>query len=298
MPATILHDNGRLRLFVDRRRLAPNLGPVYCRLLEREVLARGGSLKGGAGKPSDLDVVLCSTRPAKQHTETNLDAQGIDGYFVLGRHLPEWKHVFKIQLILDHIDSHPQPELLLHLDATDVLVVGELQTAVDAFLNEGSCDLLFGAEKESAPGSRTTRGITDAERQFIERIEDFERNTYVQPFRHLNAGCFIGRKEAIRELFTRALEIWKSSPLATVLGNGNHLVDDDQLILRELHRIHHPRVRIDHRCSVFQNLFAIKRSELAVDRRVARGPVFVAEYLKHLVFLLGRRARRAVPARS
>jgi len=297
VPATILHDNGRHRVFADRRWLVPNLGPVFCRLLEREVLGRQGSSRGRVRKPHDLDVVLCSTRPARQYTETILDALGIDGYVVLGRHLPEWKHVFKIQLVLEHIERHPQPALLLHLDATDVLVVGELQSAVAAFLGEGSCDLLFGAEKGSAPGSRSTGGITSAERLFIERIEEFERSTYQRPFRHLNAGCFIGRKEAVRELFSEALAVRQSWPLTTVLRNGNRLADDDQLILRELHRTHHPRVRIDHLNAVFQNLFAIRRSELAVERRIARGPGFVAEYLRHLAFIVRSRARRGAQAR-
>jgi len=257
VPATILHDNGRLRAFVDPKRLIPNLGPVYCRILEKEVLADSG-LRGDTVKPRDLDVVLCRTRSVKQYTERVLDALGIDGYFVLGRHLSEWRHVHKIQLVLDHVNRHPQPELLLHLDAPDVLVVGKLDSAADVFLNELSCDLLFGAEKGSAPGSGSTTGITAAERSFIERIEDFERSTYRPPACHLNAGCFIGRKEAIRELFAKVLETRGSWPLSSVLSNGNHLADDDQLILRELHRTHHPQVQIDHQNAVFQNLFAIR----------------------------------------
>ena len=292
MPATILHDNGRTRAFVDSRRLVPNLGPVYCRVLKKEVLA-DRRLRGHAVKPRTLDVVLCSTRPSKQYTERGLDALGIDGYVVLGRNLSEWKHVHKIQLVLDYVIRHPGPELLLHLDATDVLVVGELQTATDVFQNEFSCDLLFGAEKGSAPGSNTTAGITTVEKSFIERIEEFERDTYRAPACHLNAGCFIGRKEAIRELFTKVLKDRESWPISSELSNGNLLADDDQLILRELHRTHHPRVQIDHQNAVFQNLFAIKRSELAVDRRVVHGPTFFVELLKHLAFLIGNRVRRS-----
>lgn len=298
MPATILHDNGRGRMWVDRKRLVPNLGPVYCRMIEREVLARPGISPGGVDTPDDLDVVLCSTRSKKQYTEHLLDAQGIVGYSVLGRHLPEWKHIHKIQLILEHIDSHPKPELLLHLDATDVLVVGELRSAVNAFLKTSSCGLLFGAEKNSAPGSSTTNGITAVERQLIETIEDFEKSTYSRPFLHLNAGCFIGRKTAIRELFTKAMLLQQALPITTVLHNGNSLVDDDQLVLRELHRFHYPRVQIDHRSLVFQNLFAIRRRELAVNRGIPRGPGFAVECMRHFVSLFMSRARRALHGRS
>ena len=69
MPATIFHDNGRYRLVADRRRLTLNLGPVFCRLLEREVLGKAGGSQGRVETPPDLDVVLCSTRPEKQYTE-------------------------------------------------------------------------------------------------------------------------------------------------------------------------------------------------------------------------------------
>jgi hypothetical protein len=81
-------------------------------------------------------------------------------------------------------------------------------------------------------------------------------------------------------------------PITTVLRNGNRLADDDQLILRELHRTHHPRVSIDHHNVVFQNLFGVSRTELAVDQRITRGLGFFAEYLRHLVFLVGGKARR------
>lgn len=297
MPASILHNNGRLRAFDDRKRLTPNLGPVFCRLFEKQLRATS-NLHGHTGKSHDLDVILCSTRSAKQYTENVLDALGIDGYVVLGRHLSDWKHIYKIQLVLDHIARHPEPEILLHLDATDVLVIGDLKVAVDTFLNAHTCDLLFGAEKGSAPGSSTAGGITDVEKRFIERIEDFERGTYASPFRHLNAGCFIGRKQAITELFTEALHTRASWPLTTVLRNGNHLAEDDQLILRELHRMHHPRLQIDDQNTIFQNLFAIKRSELAVGHKVPRGPAFFAELIKHFVLLVANRVRRRNQARQ
>ncbi len=291
MAAIILHDNGRMRALVDRKRLTPNLGPVYCRVLEKQILENAG-LHSSAGKPNDLDVVLCTTKPEKQYTERILDALGIDTYVVLGRHLSEWRHIFKIQLILEHIINNPRPELLLHLDAPDVLLAGDLQSAVDSFFDGPSCDLLFGAEKGSAPGSSTTKAINTVERRFIERIEDFERGAYDPPFCHLNAGCFIGRKQAIREFFSEVLEARDSWPLTSRLRNGNLLAEDDQLLLRELHRIHHPNVQIDHHSTIFQNLFAVRRSELAIDQKIPHGPAFLVEALRHLVFLVKTRAFR------
>ena len=129
-------------------------------LLERQMRQKKG-LKGQLQKPADLDIVLCTTKATKQYAENILEYLGIDDFVVLGRDLETWKHIYKLELIVDHIRSNPQPELLLHLDAPDVLITGDLQPAVDCFLSDFECDLLFGAEKNSAPGSKTAGGITE-----------------------------------------------------------------------------------------------------------------------------------------
>lgn len=294
MNAAILHNNGKGRLTVDRRRLIPNLGPVYCRLVERQIVDATAHGFVAQDEGPDLDVVLCSTRSAKQYTEGILDRLGTR-YTVLGRQLERWRHVDKIRLVLDHIERHPSPEFLLHVDATDVLVLEKTRGILGAFRRSFSCGILFGAEKGSAPGAATAPGIADEERRFIGRIERFERSNYPAPFCHLNAGCFIGRKQAITAHFRAALRARKSWPIHSILPNGNVLADDDQLILRELHRTCHPDIQIDHECRIFQNLFAIRRTELAVPID-ATVPAFTAALLGHLGELMKDRARRVVQA--
>ncbi len=261
------------------------MGPVFFRLLENHLFKQKG-LKGHLQKPADLDIVLCSTQPTKQYTENILEYLGMDDFFVLGRDLKTWKHIYKIKLIVDHIREHPHPEFLLHLDAPDVLVVGDLQPALDCFHSAFQCDLLFGAEKNSAPGSKTTRGITEPEVRFLSRIEEFEEASYDPPFRYLNAGCFIGRKAYILELFSEALHIRKHLQLSSRLHHGDYMYNDDQLILRELHRRHYPRIQIDHGNQVFQNLYATERSEISANHRVPGGAKFLAAYASHLAFIM------------
>lgn len=289
MSASILHNNGQQRLWVQRGRPVPNLGPVWCRLLE------GATPTGPHAQPprppTGVDLVLCSTRTEPQYTERILDSWNI-GHTVLGRHLDRWTHVAKLQLVLDHIERHPEPEILMHLDATDVLIVSGLEEVADSFRDRFQCDLLFGAEKCSAPGAATARGIRPEERRFLRRIEEFESATYPPPFRHLNAGCFVGTKPAIAELFAWILEERRSWPIHSVLPNGNVLADDDQLILRELHRRRHPRVQIDAGCRIFQNLFAVQRHELAVDLEVPGTLAFLAALGAHLGELATQRVRR------
>jgi hypothetical protein len=173
-----------------------------------------------------------------------------------------------------------------------VLVAGDLQPVVDCFNSDFQCDLLFGAEKNSAPGSKTTRGITESEVKFLSRIEEFEEASYSSPFHYLNAGCFIGRKEYILELFSEALHMRKHLQLSSRLHHGDYMYNDDQLILRELHRRHHPRIQIDHRCKVFQNLYAIQRSEVSTNHRVPGGARFLAAYAGYLSFILSGKIKR------
>jgi len=248
-------------------------------------------MKGQFQKPVDLDIVLCTTRASKQYTENILEYLGIDDFVVLGRHLEDWKHIYKLKLIVDHIKRNPQPELLLHLDAPDVLVNGDLQTAVDCFHSDFECDLLFGAEKNSAPGSKTVGGILPSEVEFISRIEAFEEASYQAPLQYLNAGCFIGRKKYILDVFSEALHTRKQLQLNSRLGYGGYLYDDDQLVLREFHRRHYPRIQIDHGNRIFQNLFATTRSEISTRHFVPGRIGFLTAYLSYLLFILSRKIK-------
>lgn len=272
-------------VFVDRKRYRLNLGPLFCQLLERQLYKQKG-LKGQLQKPADLDIVMCTTHAAKQYTENILEYLGIDDFVVLGRELEDWKHIYKLKLIVDHIKRNPQPGLLLHLDAPDVLVTGDLQSAVDHFHSDFECDLLFGAEKNSAPGSKTIGGVTNSELEFLTRIEAFEKASYQAPFQHLNAGCFIGRKEYILEVFSEALGTRRQMKLSSHLPYGGYMYDDDQLVLRELHRRHYPRIQIDHQNKVFQNLFATSITEISARYPVPGGIRFLAAYLGYLASIV------------
>lgn len=291
MPPRIYHNNGNLNVFVDRKRWHLNKGPAFCRLLEKQ-LFKDGSLKGKLQKPADLDIVLCTTYAKKQYTEKILEHLGIKDFVVLGRELESWRHIYKLELIVDHIKTHPEPGLLLHLDAPDVLVTGDLQAAVDSFHSDFDCDLLFGAEKNSAPGSRTTRNITESEAGFLARIEDFEEAAYEPPFCHLNAGCFIGRKEYMLDLFSEALHARFQMKLKSRLHHGDYMYNDDQLVVREFHRRHYPRIQIDHGSKVFQNLYAIESSEVCADQPLPGRVGFLAAYLGYLASIMSGKVRR------
>jgi hypothetical protein len=174
MTPGIYHNNGRFRALLNRKRLKFNLGPVYFLLLEKQ-LHTGNALKQQLQKPEGLDVVLCTNRRSKQATERALEYLGMDDFVVLGRQLERWQHIQKLKLIVEYIRENPAPGVLLHLDAPDVLVTGDLRNAMECFSSAFDCDLLLGAEKNSMPSSQSAVDYTDREARFLTRIEQFGR---------------------------------------------------------------------------------------------------------------------------
>ena len=128
--------------------------------------------------------------------------------------------------------------------------------------------------------------------RFLSRIEEFEEATYQPPFQYLNAGCFIGRKECILDLFSEALRTRKQLQLSSRLYHGDCMHDDDQAVLRELHRRHYPRIQLDHGNKVFQNLYATERSEISARYPVPGGIRFLAAYLSYVTSIVSRKIKR------
>ena len=214
--------------------------------------------------------------------------------FNLGRQLEAWQHIQKLKLIVDYIEKNPEPRILLHLDAPDVLVIGDLRHTMDCFNSEFGCDLLLGAEKNSMPSLQSAVNLTDRDARFLNRIEQFERAIYRYPFQHLNAGCFIGSKESILELFSEALNSRKQWRLSSRMWHGDLMHDDDQVVLRELHRKNYPRIQIDHENKVFQNLYATKRSEISASPPVPGGIRFLNAFISHMHSIASAKMRSIV----
>jgi hypothetical protein len=126
-----------------------------------------------------------------------------------------------------------ESEYVLYADSRDAVVVGDLEFAVQHFEMKKGCDLLFGADRMNWPA-------LPAFRNYEASLPDGKTSQ----FRYLNGGTWIGRVAFCREFFEQAL-VTDPVPQAP---------ESEQGILKTLFPRFHPRVQLDYRCEIFQNL--------------------------------------------
>lgn len=244
----VFHANGGFRLPLI------NKGPVYADVIEQCFFQKK---KKQFSSPKNLDILLCHNYPEAPLAERCLNHLGIAGYHVLGREISTFRNFYKIPLVLDYLKKHSTADYILHLDARDVLLIENPEIIVDRFITKFSCDILFNAEKGSHPG--IFFDIAPEDQAKIRAIEQFEKSTYTGPFFHLNSGCFIGHRAAIIEMLEEAV-----SQEGFLVSFPN----DDQGIIRDIHRRWYPRIQIDHQCQIFQCLYLMKMDELKTPYQI------------------------------
>ena len=244
----VFHANGGFNLPLI------NKGPVFADVIEQKIFQKETRQYS---KPHNLDILLCHNYPGAPLAERCLNHLGIAGYHVLGQEISTFRNFYKLPLVLEYLTKHSTAEYILHLDARDVLLIDNPKIIVDRFLAKFSCDILFNAEKGSYPS--IVLGIAPEDQPKIRAIEQFEKSTYLGPFFHLNSGCFIGRRAAIIEMLEEAVS--QEGFLAS-------FPDDDQGIIRDIHRRWYPRIQIDHQGQIFQCLYLMKKEELKIPYQI------------------------------
>lgn len=243
-------------------------GTLYFDVIERQFFQEKLRFK----RPENLEIVLCHNYRDKPVAQRSLEHLGIFDYVVLGQNIHPWTNFLKIDLILDHLRNRCKTEYVLHIDAGDVLVTGDLAEVLKRFTREFECDALFNAEKMSSPGMRLRKVAVGRRKRIasgrpgpipwipedfekVRRIEEFEKSIYAAPFRHLNSGCYIGRRQPLIDFLEEVVSL-KGFAIT------GYLEDDDQVLVREVHRRRYPQFQIDTRCRIFQCLYQISRQEL------------------------------------
>ena len=244
----VFHANGGFRLPLS------NKGPVFADLIEQNFFQKKTRTNS---KPDNLDILLCHNYPEAPLAERCLNHLGMAGHQVLGKEISTFRNFYKISLVLDYVRKHSTADYILHLDARDVLLIDDPKMIVDRFIAQFSCDILFNAEKGSHPGIYP--GIAPDDQTKIRAIEQFEQSTYPGPFFHLNSGCYIGHRAAVIEMLEEAVS--QEGFLAS-------FPNDDQGIIRDVHRRWYPRIQIDHQCLIFQCLYLMKKEELKTPYQI------------------------------
>jgi hypothetical protein len=185
------------------------------------------------GPVPKLTVLTCNNGNGEMGLlESSAAALGIPCK-VTGQGFHPWVHaIHKPRAALDGV-REIETEYTLYADSRDAIVLSDLPSAVERFERMDGCDMLFGGDRINWPG--------------LERYRKFEARlpgARQSEFRYLNAGVWMGRTSFLREFFAEALETPPPSEADFC----------DQGIMKDLLQRHYPRVQIDTRCEIFQNI--------------------------------------------
>lgn len=124
-------------------------------------------------------------------------------------------------------------EYVLYADSRDAVLLGNPHQAIQRLKGKTGCDLLFGGDRINWPALDHFR-----------RFESSLLGAKESQFRFLNGGAWIGRTVFSREFFAAAI---RTSPVQEV-------PDSEQGILKTLFPEYYPRVQLDYRCEILQNI--------------------------------------------
>jgi hypothetical protein len=141
-----------------------------------------------------------------------------------------WSNLMKLDLMIDFLEQ-AEARYVLAADSTDALLVGDPGEILRRFLT-GEADVVFNGEKNCWPPD-------------LPDLQEWEEEIGQPPFTYLNAGLWIGRREACLDLYYLARR-WSEK-----LDSHPHC---DQTRLKLAYRELYPGVVVDHRCEMFQNI--------------------------------------------
>jgi hypothetical protein len=185
------------------------------------------------GAPRDLTILTWNNgAPGMGVLERSLDHLGIP-YRVAGHGIADWVNSRdKPRLTCEMLEAVDTP-YVLGADSGDVVVVDDPAPLCRLLDERFGCDLVFNAGRINWPNLKEFKDFEDA------RPEAGDSQ-----FRYLNAGVWIGRTRFCREFFA---EVARTPPLARRPAS-------EQGLVKQLFPRYWPRVQLDYRCEMFQNL--------------------------------------------
>lgn len=196
------------------------------------------------GAIEDLSIVTWNNGiEAMGALERSLDHLGIP-YIVKGAGVSDWVNSRHKPLLTCEALEEAKTKYVMGIDSRDAMVIGDPRLIVLRFEQNFSCDMVFGADRMNWPN--------------LPRFKVFEESragASGTDFKYLNGGMWIGRTEFCRKFFQAALQTETLSEAP----------DSEQGILKQLFQIYYPRVQLDYRCQMFQNLWLVFNQSLRLE---------------------------------
>ena len=213
----------------------------YWQELQDAFFATPPARLGGA---EDLTILTWNNgHEAMGILERSLEHLGVP-CLVLGEGVKEWVNSRdKPRLTAAAVDAI-ETKYVMGVDSRDAIVLGDPREIVARFERRFSCEMLFSADRLNWPNLAE-----------FKRFEESIPEASAGDFRFLNGGMWIGRTSFCREFFAAALE---RRPVSS-------MPESEQGILKQLFPVYYPRVQLDYRCQLFQNLGLVHRKILEID---------------------------------
>lgn len=204
------------------------------------------SPRASIGPVADLTIMTWNNGDgAMGILEKSLDHLGVP-YVVKGAGVREWVNSEHKPLLAYEAVSEARTKYVMGVDSRDAIVIGDPNVIVRRFEQNFSCEMVFGADLMNWPNVAR-----------FKRFEESLPGAAGTDFKYLNGGMWIGRTEFCREFFAAAVRAEKISEAP----------DSEQGILKQLLQLYHPRVGLDYRCQLFQNLWLVFDQTIKVTRK-------------------------------
>ena len=224
--------------FIHGPGLRVNSSPLFHPMAETALAYNYGPIE----PCPNLSIITWNSDQAKGILEQSLDRLHVP-HLTLGRGCKRWKHTMKTELTLNALrDSND--EYVIGIDCWDAVLIRPLVNVIDTFLAL-QANLVFNAELFLWPDVRGT--ITD-----VWRKEQLAASSINSPFRFLNAGAWMGRREFCIEFFRRCMEA--DPPMIGNKYSRQTILNDDQIRAHNVFHEYTGQVKMDCRCQLFQNL--------------------------------------------
>ena len=179
--------------------------------------------------------------------EKSLDRLGVP-YVVTGQGIEKWINSKHKPLLTRDALKTIETEYVMGIDSRDAIVINNPAIILNQFKQEFPCDLVFSADRLNWPNVKEFK-------KFEESIPEAGESD----FRFLNSGAWIGKVDFCTEFFSVAVE---TPPVSSAKAA-------DQGVLKQLFPRYYPRVQLDYKCRMFQNIGFVFSPILKLDEEKA-----------------------------
>lgn len=180
---------------------------------------------------SDVTILTFANGDTNYCLIEQLESNEVPYINVIKNKIDEWKNKYKIKYLVDYIDNVTTPYILC-LDSLDVLCTEDLSDLIPRF-KKHNIDILYNAGKTNYP-----------------KIPQKDEGNINSKFRYINAGCFIGKTEAVKDFYTFIYE-------KNYNDDYGKLDDSEQVRVRVSRQNYHKKkhlIKADSECTIFQTL--------------------------------------------